>query len=108
MGQKALALFPDFSYIGCPVKVIKQRRQAGGSIVTLRDCFWRKEDPWGVVQLPSGKRTAIPLASTDIPKEAMPVRKKKPQVDAPRLLEMARFCQQLPPPKKHPRRRKLR
>jgi hypothetical protein len=106
MGQKALVLLSDFPYIGCAVKIIKQRRKVGGSIATLCDCFWRKEEPWGVVQLPSGKRTAIPLASTDIPQKAMPVRKTKPQVDARKLLEMAVFCQQLPPPKKRGRRRK--
>jgi hypothetical protein len=104
MGRKALALLSRFPYIGRPIKITKNRRQVGGSLATLRDCFWHKEEPWGVVQLPSGKKTAIPLTSTAIPINAMPVLMSSPQIDAMRLLEMARFCQHLPLPKKRKRR----
>jgi hypothetical protein len=87
------------------VKITKNRRQVGGALATLRDCFWHKEEPWGVVQLPSGKKAAVPLASTDIPREAFPVLMRSPQIDAMKLLEMAKFCQQLPASKKRQRRR---
>ena len=106
MRHKALALLSDFLYIGRPVKITKNRGKARGSLATLRDCFWHKEEPWGVVQLPSGKKVAIPLSSTDIPREALPVLVRTPQIDAMRLLEMARFCQQLPQPKDRKRRRR--
>lgn len=105
MGQKALALLSDFSYIGRPVKIIRDQRSVGGSLATLRDCFWHMEEPWGVVQLPSGKKAALPLSSTDIPHEALPVLMKEPQIDATRLLNMAQFCQRLPRPKRRERRR---
>jgi hypothetical protein len=55
--------------------------------------------------LSSGKKAAVPLASTDIPHEAFPVLIREPLIDAIRLLEMAKFCQQLPRPKQHERRR---
>ena len=87
------------------MKITKNCRKVGGSLATLRDCFWHKEEPWGVVQLPSGKKAAIPLASTDMPMEGLPVLMRSPQIDAMRLLEMAKFCQQLPPPKNRKRRR---
>ena len=106
MRQKALVLLSDFSYIGRPVKITKNRGQVGGSLATLRDCFWREEKPWGVVQLPSGKRAAVPLSATDIPRTSLPVLSRTPQIDALRLLELAKFCQQLPPPKPNKRRRR--
>lgn len=64
-----------------------------GQVATLRDLFWHKEEPWGVLQLASGTRIAIPLSWTDIPKNVFPSRKESPQIDALRLLEMARFLQ---------------
>jgi hypothetical protein len=106
MRRKALALLSGFSYIDRPVKIIKHRRKVGGSLVTLCDFFWRKEEPWAVVQLSSGKRTAIPLEWTDVPKSAIPVLTAGPQIEALRLLEMAAFCQQLLSRKKNKRRRR--
>jgi hypothetical protein len=104
MRQKALARLSDFAYITQPVKIVRHRREVGATIVTLRDYFWRKEEPWGVIDLPTGRRTAIPLAWTDIPKDKLPMLIRSPQLDALRLLEMATFCQQLPPPKRHRKR----
>jgi hypothetical protein len=105
MRQKALALLSSFSYIGRPVKIINNHRKLGGSLATLRDCYWHKEEPWGVVQFPSGKKAAIPFTSMDIPSEAFPVLMRSPQIDAMRLLGLAMFCQQLPALKKRKRRR---
>jgi hypothetical protein len=95
MGQKALDLLSRFSYINRPVKITKRCCPMGGQVATLRDLFWHKEEPWGVVQLQSGTRTAIPLAWTDIPTKVYPSRKTSPQVDALRLLGMARFLQKM-------------
>jgi hypothetical protein len=95
MRQKALDLLSRFSYINGPVKITKRCRPLGGQVVTLRDLFWHKEEPWGVVQLQSGTRTAIPLSWTDLPKDAFPTRMSAPQIDALRLLEMSRFLQQV-------------
>jgi hypothetical protein len=105
MRQKALAQLSDFSYIHQPVKIVRHRRKVGATIVTLRDYFWHKEEPWGVIDLPSGKRTAIPLSWTDIPKDKLPAVIRSPQLDARRLLEMAKFCQQLPIPKRRQNRK---
>jgi hypothetical protein len=106
MRRKALDLLSRFSYINQPVKVRKRHRGIGGQVVTLRDVFWHKEEPWGVVQLPSGTRTAIPLAWTDIPKKVFPSRMTTPQIDAIRLLEMSRLCQQLSSRPARPSKRK--
>jgi hypothetical protein len=107
MRHKALALLSNFEYISHPVKIISHRREVGAAIVTLRDYFWRKEEPWGVIDLPSGRRMAIPLAWTDIPKNKLPVLIQRPQLDARRLLEMATFCQQLQTPQKPKHRKKI-
>ena len=64
-------------------------------MVTLRDLFWHREEPWCVVQLQSGMRTAIPLAWTDLPKDVFPTRMSAPQIEASRLIEMSRYLQQM-------------
>ena len=108
MRRKALDLFSRFSFVNQPVEVRKRQREIGGQVVTLREVFWHKEEPSGVVQLPSGARTAIPLAWTDIPKKAFPFRMTTPQIDAVRLLEMSRLCQQLNSRAAKPRKQKRR
>lgn len=62
---------------------------------TVRDFFWRKDEPWIVVQLPSGIRAAVPACWTDVPQEDIPVKQKSPLVDPSRLLQMARHCREL-------------
>jgi hypothetical protein len=81
MRQKALALLSDFSYINRPVKITKRRRKQCGQIGVVRDMFWRKEEPWIVLQLPVGTRIAIPLTWTDIPPELVPVKSTSPVLD---------------------------
>jgi hypothetical protein len=95
MQQKALALLSDFSYRGRLVKITKRRRSLGGQVGTVRDFFWRRHEPWIVVQLPSGIRVAVPACWTDIPQEQIPAKQQSPLVDPARLLEMARYCRQL-------------
>ncbi len=80
----------------------------GGQVVTLRDVFWHKEEPWGVVQLRSGMRTAIPLLWTDVPEDVFPTRMPSPQIDALRLVEMSRFLQQMNPQTTRSTKRKPR
>jgi hypothetical protein len=104
MRQKALALLSQFSYIGCPIKITQCGHASRGQVGALRDLFWHRDEPWGVVQFPSGTRFAVPLAWTDMPNEAVPGQKTSPQVDVQSLLKMAHFCQELRPPKKTRRR----
>jgi hypothetical protein len=95
MRQKALALLSGFSYIGRPVKITQRRRGLGNQLGTVRDLFWHKEEPWVVVQFSSGKRAAVPVSWTDVPSAEIPAKKNSPQADPARLLEMAKYCQQL-------------
>jgi hypothetical protein len=95
MRQKALDLLSRFSYINGPVKISKRCRPMSSQVATLRDLFWHKEEPWGVVQLQSGTRTAIPLSWTDLPQDAFPTRMSSPRIDALRLVEMSHFLQRM-------------
>ena len=54
------------------------------------------------------KKAAIPLSSTDIPREELPVLIRSPQIDAMRLLELAKFCQEVPAKQHKPRRKSAR
>lgn len=81
--------------MGRLVKITKRRRSLGGRVGTVRDFFWRKDEPWIVVQAPAGVRVAVPVCWTDIPQEQIPAKQESPLVDPARLLEMARYCRQL-------------
>jgi hypothetical protein len=52
------------------VKIHKKRCQAGSEFATFFDFFWREDEPWVVLQLPTGRRIAMPASWTDLPKSA--------------------------------------
>ncbi|MBN1510655.1 MAG: hypothetical protein JXB13_01445 [Phycisphaerae bacterium] len=81
--------------MGRPVKITRRRRSLGGQVGTVRDFFWRKDEAWIVVQLPSGIRAAVPACWTDVPREDIPAKQGSPLVDPSRLLELARYCREL-------------
>jgi hypothetical protein len=74
---------------------MKHRRRVGGEFATSIDLFWREDEPWVVLQLPSGRRMAIPASWTDLPKEQLPSGKDQPKLLPSGLIELARHCRGL-------------
>jgi hypothetical protein len=90
MPHKTQALPP----LGASVRIRKRRRQEGGEFVILRDYFWREDEPWVVVQLPSGRRMPVPVSSTDLPAASFS-REKEEQLLPTALIPLAQLCQTL-------------
>ena len=72
MSDKTQALLSP----GTSVRIRKHRRQVGSEFATFLDFFWREDEPWVVLRLPSGRRTAVPASWTDLPTDcfAQPTR----------------------------------
>ena len=91
----------------------KHRRQVGGEFATFLDFFWREDEPWVVLQLANGQRTAVPASWTDLPAEGFAPTRGRTELLPSALLELTRYCQRLVPrrpkrprPKRSPRDRK--
>jgi hypothetical protein len=68
------------------------------------DYFWREDSPWLVLQLPDGRRAAVPAAWTDLPADTFPATPDRPLL-AQALPPLARLCRRLQaarPRKKRP------
>ena len=79
----------------------KHRRQVGGEFATFLDFFWREDEPWVVLQLANGQRTAVPASWTDLPAECFARTKGRPELLPSALLGLARYCQRLRPRRKN-------
>src|SRR3954470_18263307 len=82
---------------GASVRICKHRRQVGSEFASFLDSFWREDEPWVVLQLPDGQRTAVPAAWTDLPAEAFAPTAGRAELLPSALLELARYCQRLRP-----------
>jgi hypothetical protein len=82
---------------GTPVKITKHRRRVGSEFATLIDVFWREDEPWIALQLPSGQRTAIPALWTDVPTAGLAAATAGPEILPAALLELTQYCQTLQP-----------
>jgi hypothetical protein len=71
---------------------MKHCRRVGGEIATSIDLFWREDVPWVVLQLPSGRRTAVPVSWTDLTTERFASGKGQPEILPSGLIELARHC----------------
>src|SRR5262245_16950190 len=98
---------------GASVRICKHRRQVGSEFASFLDSFWREDEPWVVLQLPDGQRTAVPASWTDAPTEGLAQIQDREQLLPSALLELPRYCQRLRPrrqthrrPKDPPRGRK--
>jgi hypothetical protein len=85
----------DLHLLGKSVIIQRHRRQAGGGFGTVRDWFWRKEEPWLVLQLPSGSRVAVPLSWTDLPQDILATSRTTQELCPLALMELARYCRRL-------------
>ena len=95
-----------FHIRGIRVGILEDRRQDVGSLfATVTDYFWREDNPWLVLQLPDGRRTAAPSAWTDLPAESFPLTQDRPLLRADALPPMARLSQRLRPIRSTRRRR---
>jgi hypothetical protein len=82
---------------GASVRICKHRRQVGSEFANFLDSFWREDEPWVVLQLPDGQRTAVPASWTDLPAECLAQTKGRAELLPSALLELARYCQRLRP-----------
>jgi hypothetical protein len=60
-------------------------------LATWVDVFWREDKPWVVLQLPSGRRTAVPASWTDLDGH-FSRKEDQPEIRPAGLLELARYC----------------
>jgi hypothetical protein len=74
------------------VRIMKHRRRVGGEFATSIDLFWREDEPWVVLQLSSGRRTAVPASWTDLAMERITLDKGQREILPWGLLELARYC----------------
>jgi hypothetical protein len=87
---------------------MKHRRRVGGEFATSIDLFWREDEPWVVLQLPTGRRTAVPASWTDLTTERFPSGKDQPEILPLGLIELARHCHGLRASRTSNRRSKKR
>jgi len=92
MSQKAQVLFEAESLIGRYVKMTKRRRRFGGFGV-VKDLFWKRNEPWVVVQLPTGRRVAAAVSWTDLAQQARLTKKNRPQLAPDGLIDLAKTVQ---------------
>jgi len=91
MEQKAQVLLASDALVGRYIKVVRCRRGIGDGLGRVRDLFWKGNEPWMVVQFPTGRRTAVPLCWTDLGQDAYPVKKTSPKLPPAGLLKMAEY-----------------
>src|SRR5437870_13763062 len=91
MLNKTQAIHPSVKY----ARIVKHGRGEGARFGVVHDLFWREEEPWIVLKLPTGVRMAVPAALTDLPAEAFSTTEGHSEIHAAMLLELARFCQDL-------------
>src|SRR6516162_5696999 len=88
MSDKAQALLSP----GISVRICKHRRQVGSEFATFLDFFWREDEPWVVLRLPSGHRTAVPASWTDLPVDCFAQSIGRAEILPSALLGLAQFC----------------
>src|SRR5262249_14433818 len=88
---------------GTAVRIRKHRRRVGSEFGTLIDTFWREDEPWIVLQLPTGPRMAVPVSWTDLPSSQFPRTQAQGGLLPSALLALSQFCRGL---RKHLRKRR--
>jgi len=81
------------SLLGRSVRIVKHHRRRGGQMGTVRDLFWKGDEPWLVIQLTSGCRVAVAYGWTDLPPDACPTQTIAPEILPSGLLAMAPYWQ---------------
>ena len=81
------------SLLGRSVRIVKSHRRVGGQVGTVRDLFWKGDEPWLVIQLTSGRRVAVAYGWTDLPSDACPTPTIAPEILPSGLLAMATYWQ---------------
>jgi len=94
MKDKTQILPQAQSVIGRYVRIVKHRRGLG-EFGTVHDWFWREDEPWVVLRLPSGSRVAVAVSWTDLPQDACLTRGNFPEVLSAGLGELAKFLQHM-------------
>ncbi len=91
MQDKAPYIGKDSPLIGRYIKIVKHHRRLGGRVGIVRDVFWKGDEPWLVVQLPSGLQVAVAYGWSDLPSESRPHKRDTPEILPSGLLDMATY-----------------
>lgn len=91
------------SLIGRSVRIVKHHRRTGGQVGTVRDLFWKGDEPWLVIQLTSGRRVAVAYGWTDLPPDVCPTPTIAPEILPAGLLAMATYWRSMKE-RRHPHR----
>jgi hypothetical protein len=70
---------------------MKHHRRVGGRVGMVRDVFWKGAEPWLVVQLTSGRQTAVAYGWSDLPNDSRPQRCNAPKLLPAGLLDLATY-----------------
>jgi hypothetical protein len=81
--------------LGRYVTIVKHHRRSGSTVGTVRDVFWKGDEPWIVVQLTSGRQMAVAYSWTDLPPETCPTPNTAPELLPSGLVAMATYCRGL-------------
>jgi hypothetical protein len=74
---------------------VKYHRRIGGQVGTVRDLFWKGDEPWLVIQFTSGRRVAVAYGWTDLPPADCPTQTTAPEILPSGLLAMAIYWQSM-------------
>src|SRR5215468_10179913 len=77
--------------IGRYVRIVKPHRHGGGQVGTVRDLFWKGDEPWVVIQLTSGRQRAVAYGWTDLPPDLCPRKQEHPEILPTGLLDMVTY-----------------
>src|SRR5260370_27893953 len=77
---------------GTSVRICKHRRQVGSEFATFLDSFWREDEPWVVLRLPSGHRIAVPASWTDLPADCFAQSTGRAEILPSALSGLAQYC----------------
>ncbi len=76
--------------------MVKHRSRIG-AFGTVKDLFWRGDEPWIVLQLPTGSRVAVAVSWTDLPRDRCLTKKRAPELLPAGLFELAKFVEGMTP-----------
>jgi hypothetical protein len=77
---------------GTCVRIRNHCRQVGSEFATFLDFFWREDEPWVVLRLPSGRRTAVPASWTDLAMDGFAQLVNRAEILPSALMGLAQYC----------------
>ena len=93
MRQNTQVQFEAAALIGRYTRVVKHWGRVGERFGTVRDIFWKGDEPCVVLLLlPSQKQIVVPVCWTDLPPVSLRSSPQLPQLSAAGLVTMVEYC----------------